>query len=86
MSKILVIGANGQLGSELSVALRLAYGTDNVLATDLRKPENNTVGFEILDVLDNERLRNLVEEHNIDEIYHLAAVLSAKAEEHYQFA
>lgn len=86
MSKILVIGANGQLGSELSVALRLAYGTDNVLATDLKSPENNTVAFEILDVLDNKRLRDLIEEHNIDEIYHLAAVLSAKAEEHYQFA
>lgn len=86
MSKILVIGANGQLGSELTIALREEYGADNVIASDLNIPENNTEKFEILDVLDNSRLTEIVNLYGITDIYHLAAMLSAKAEEHYQFA
>jgi nucleoside-diphosphate-sugar epimerase len=86
MSKILVIGANGQLGSELTVALRDKYGAGNVVASDLQKPDETTGLFEILDVLDNAKLQAIVEQYEINEIYHLAAMLSAKAEEHYQFA
>lgn len=86
MNKILVIGANGQLGSELTVALRETYGSDNVIASDLQNPDSITGTFEILDVLDNHRLTKLVDDYKITDIYHLAAMLSAKAEEQYQFA
>ena len=86
MSKILVIGANGQLGSELTVALRETYGAENVIASDLRKPTEDTGLFETLDVLDNSRLRAIIEDYSITDIYHLAALLSAKAEDNYQFA
>lgn len=86
MSNILVIGANGQLGSELVVALRDKFGHENVLATDIREPENNTEPFEILDVLDAAKLTNIVKQNNIKQIYHLAALLSANAEQHPQFA
>ena len=86
MSNILVIGANGQLGSELVEALRSKFGVDNILATDIRKPENSTGPFEILDVMDFSKLRSIVQENKINEIYHLAAFLSAKAEENQQIA
>ena len=86
MSKILVIGANGQLGSELTVALRERFGEQNVIASDLEAPAESSGFFEQLDVLDNDRLKALVAEYGINEIYHLAAMLSARAEENYQFA
>lgn len=86
MSKILVIGANGQLGSELTVALRDTYGASNVIASDLKKPASETGLFEALDILDNDRLKQIVDQHAVTDIYHLAAMLSAKAEENYQFA
>jgi len=86
MSKILVIGANGQLGSELTLALRDKFGHKNIIATDINLPSNSSEPFEILDVLDKTRLRELVVKNEISEIYHLAAILSAKAEENYLFA
>jgi nucleoside-diphosphate-sugar epimerase len=86
MSNILVIGANGQLGSELVTSLRDRFGQDNVLATDVRQPENSVGPFEVLDVMDADRLAELVARYRINEIYHLAALLSAKAEQQPQFA
>ena len=86
MSNILVIGANGQLGSELVTALRLKFGHDNVLATDIREPDFSDGPFEILDVMQADKLGKIVEKYQIDEIYHLAAFLSAKAEQHVQVA
>ena len=86
MSKILVIGANGQLGSELTTALRDTFGSDNVVAADLRQPSENSGKFEILDILDNDRLKEIVARYEITDIYHLAAMLSARAEENYSFA
>jgi len=86
MSNILVIGANGQLGSELVTSLRTKYGHENVLATDIREPENTDGPFEILDVMQADKLAEIVENYKINEIYHLAAFLSAKAEQYPQFA
>jgi nucleoside-diphosphate-sugar epimerase len=86
MSNILVIGANGQLGSELVTALGEKFGVDNVLATDISKPKGHSTPFELLDVMDADRLKSIVSDHDISEIYHLAAFLSAKAEQNVQMA
>ena len=84
MNKILVIGALGQIGSELTLALRKKYGTENVIASDLRPDTNKKLGesgvFEVVDVLDKDELRNVIQKHNIDSIFHLAAILSAVGE------
>lgn len=83
MKKILVIGALGQIGSELTLALRKKYGTANVIAADLRPDKTNKLGagcFEIVDVMNKENLREVIKKHNIDSIFHLAAILSAVGE------
>ncbi len=80
--KILVIGANGQIGTALTQSLRQKYGTANVIASDLNTPLRSVIGiFEKLDVLDIERLRAIVLKYGINQIYHLAAILSAKGEQ-----
>lgn len=83
MSKCLVIGACGQLGTELTAKLRSKYGIDNVVASDIHPPKNTDANapFEILDALNFEALQSIVSKHNIDTIYHLAAILSAKGEQ-----
>ena len=78
--KILVIGANGQIGTVLTEALREKYGNDNVLATDIRTSETTQGPFEILDILDGDRLSEIVKKYSITQIYHLAAILSANGE------
>jgi threonine 3-dehydrogenase len=80
--KILVIGANGQIGSVLTRALRNAYGQENVIATDIHLPidGNNYLPFEILDATDATKMSYLIERYRITQIYHLAAILSAKGE------
>ena len=81
--RILVTGANGQIGTVLSAALRAAHGTDAVLCTDIVTPSPASPcaeRFAPLDVLDAARLRALVAEHRIDTVYHLSAVLSARGE------
>ncbi|MBL7137317.1 MAG: NAD-dependent epimerase/dehydratase family protein [Bacteroidales bacterium] len=83
MEKILVIGCSGQIGSELTLELRKMYGDSNVIATDIRPapPDIADSGpFEILDVLDEAKLRLIVEHEHITRIYHLAAILSGNAE------
>jgi len=88
MSKILITGACGQLGSELTAELRRIHGSDNVVASDITKP-NEQLGdgpFEHLDVMDKERLEEVIEEYNADVVYHLAALLSAKAEQNIDLA
>lgn len=81
-AKILVTGANGQIGSSLVEELRQRHGREAVLATDIRQPENKPDGpFEILDVLDAAKLQQLLTDHPIEDIYHLAAVLSATGEQ-----
>jgi len=88
MSKILVTGASGQLGSELTVELRKIHGDENVIASDIREPSDQISGgpFEQLDVMDKTRLEHLVEEHDVSVIYHLAALLSANAEKNIDLA
>jgi threonine 3-dehydrogenase len=78
--KILVIGANGQIGSVLTEALRDQFGDKNVISTDIREPDKPSPPFELLDVLDAAKLADAVDRHDITQIYHLAAVLSAKGE------
>lgn len=84
MKKILITGALGQIGSELTHALREKYGVENVIATDIRKPEDSRVVsegvFEILDVTDAEKMKELVTHYQVDTLIHLAALLSAVAE------
>ncbi|WP_027108254.1 L-threonine 3-dehydrogenase [Lacticigenium naphthae] len=90
MKKILITGALGQIGSELTLELRNKYGKENVVATDIRKPEDSIVVnngiFEILDVTDANRMKELVETYKVDTLIHLAALLSAVAEEKPQLA
>ena len=82
MGNILVTGAIGQIGSELVRALRDRHENKNIIASDIR---NNHIlddnQFEILDVLDKESLEKIVRKHDIDTIYHLAALLSAVGEQ-----
>jgi nucleoside-diphosphate-sugar epimerase len=83
MDKILVIGACGQLGSELTFSLRDIFGEQNVIASDLFTPKSELAEglFEQLDVTDGKRLDEVVRKHKITQIYHLAAILSAKGEQ-----
>lgn len=83
MKKIFITGALGQIGSELTLALRSIYGAENVIATDIRKNDSeaaNNGPFEILDVMDGSKMAELAKKHNVDTIVHLAALLSATAE------
>lgn len=84
MKKILVTGSLGQIGSELVTHLRDIYGDTNVIATDIRKIDGNPVveagPFETLDVLDPQKMSDIVKKYNCDSIIHLAALLSAVAE------
>jgi nucleoside-diphosphate-sugar epimerase len=83
---ILITGANGQIGTVLGQALRQQYGAANVLSTDIREPEVYDYPFEVLDVLDHKAMSALVESHGVTQIYHLAAILSAKGELNPQWA
>jgi nucleoside-diphosphate-sugar epimerase len=81
MKRILVTGANGQIGSELVEALAADAGTHNVIASDIAPGRpHGSVPFVALDVLDARRLRELVADERVGEIYHLAALLSATGE------
>ena len=78
----MITGALGQIGSELTLRLRELFGKENVVATDIRQPVVDQDGpFETLDVLMVDDLRRLIKEHEIDTVYHLAAILSATGEQ-----
>lgn len=81
IKKILITGASGQIGSVLTEALVLKHGEQNVIITDINKPSHDLAKFEILDILDKDRLLTLIDKYHITEIYHLAALLSAKGEQ-----
>jgi nucleoside-diphosphate-sugar epimerase len=86
---ILLIGAFGQIGTELTEALQGIYGEAHVIASDIRltSPEKaEKVRFEKLNVLETERLGELIDKYKITQIYHLAAVLSASGEQDPMFA
>ena len=83
MDRILVIGAAGQIGSELVAELRKIYGNHNVFATDLKPATLDIMEsgpYQILDVMDDRQLIHYIIRHKITQIYHLAAVLSGNAE------
>lgn len=90
MKRLLVTGSTGQIGSELTLALRKKYGGDNVIAAGHQRKPNNTLlnsgPFEIVDISKKENLKEAVKKHDVDTIYHLAAVLSATGEQNPQFA
>ncbi|HEY72193.1 MAG TPA: L-threonine 3-dehydrogenase [Thermoflexia bacterium] len=89
MSKILVTGACGQIGSELVPALRERYGGENVIATDIEEtnPELRKDGpFEFMDVTQRGAIGAVVDRYRVDTVYHLAAILSATGEKKPQLA
>jgi nucleoside-diphosphate-sugar epimerase len=90
MKKLLVTGATGQIGSELTPALREKYGNENVIAAGhQRKPTDallNSGPFEIIDTSQKEKIKEAVKKYGVDTIYHLAGILSATGEKNPQLA
>ncbi len=83
MKKILLTGALGQIGSELTLKLRENYGADHVIATDIRDNGSEVVQsgpFELLDVTDHQAMFEVAKKYEVDTVIHLAALLSATAE------
>ena len=81
MSRILIIGSEGQLGSELSSFLKKKSDLDNIILADIKDNSSSNLTYKKLDALNFNELESLVIDNNIDEVYHLAAILSAKGEE-----
>jgi nucleoside-diphosphate-sugar epimerase len=82
-AKILITGACGQIGSELTLALRERYGSENVVASDIAQPSpalRDSGPFEFVDVTRREAIEAVAENYSIDTIYHMAAILSAVGE------
>ena len=90
LKRILVTGSTGQIGSELTLALRKKYGGENVVAAGhKRQPSDELLKsgpFEQVDLSNEENVKQIMKKHDIDTIYHLAAVLSATGEENPQAA
>ena len=79
----LILGACGQIGTELTLTLREKYGNDAVVASDIKEPalaELKNGPFEILDASDGEGLRAICEKYHVGTVYHLVAILSATGE------
>lgn len=89
MESVLIIGAAGQLGSELTQELANIYGGENVIATDINPQALYKFDYcksMVLDAMDKNAVSKLVKEENVKQIYHLAAVLSATGEKNPLFA
>ena len=90
MRKILITGATGQIGSELTPALREKYGNENVIAAGHRRAPVKVIAeagpYCTLEVRDPDALKSVIAEHHIDTIFHLASLLSAVAEDNPQLA
>ena len=85
--RILITGALGQIGMELLDALQTKFGSENVIASDIRDPQDvdhSNFRYEKLDVLNSEQMENIIRGNNINEVYHLAALLSATGEKNPQ--
>ncbi|WP_340201505.1 NAD-dependent epimerase/dehydratase family protein [Ascidiimonas sp. W6] len=88
-TKILIIGACGQIGSELTLALRKRHGNEHVIAADIREGSEQLLGkgpFEIVDAKDKQSLVNVVKKYKITDVYLMAALLSATSEKNPQLA
>jgi len=84
MEKVLITGAAGQLGSELTRSLTDIYGPDAVIASDLNPKQSvkfDYCRFETLDVTDRPKMERLMKQENVKQVYHLAAILSAVGEQ-----
>ncbi len=82
--KILVIGANGQIGTELVNALRNIHGAEQVIASDINSPNHairHSGPFELVNVLDKDNLHHIFKKHQPTQVYLLAAILSAVGEQ-----
>jgi len=82
---ILVIGACGQIGTELTLKLRKKYGGDSIIASDIKNGNDELMSsgpFEIVDATCKEELINVIQKHSITQVYQMAAMLSAVAEKH----
>lgn len=81
--KILLIGASGQIGAELTLLLRNQHGNSNVIAADIKMPDGelkDSGPFEVLNVLDRQAIADLVDKYKLTQIYNMAAMLSATGE------
>lgn len=90
MKRIMITGALGQIGTELTLKLREIYGNENVLATDLRRPHHESPlmkgPFEVLDVMEADKMLSIADWFKPDTMMHMAALLSATAEKNPVFA
>lgn len=83
MSKTIVIGASGQIGTDLTLELRNRFGNDNIIASDIKNGDSDVLSsgpFEILDVMNEKALIDTFKKYNISTVYLLAAILSGSAE------
>ena len=82
--KIMILGACGQIGTELTLRLRKIHGTDQVIACDIKQGNKELMEsgpFEIVNALDADELEHTISKHEVSELYHLVAMLSATAEQ-----
>lgn len=89
IEKILVLGSNGQIGTELVTALRKTYGENNVIACDIRRPDydiKNSGPFEFVNVLEKDTLNDIFQKYKPTQVYLLAALLSATGEQNPKLA
>lgn len=84
IERILILGSNGQIGTELAIALRGKFGNENVITSDIKAPKHDTPNsiFEEVDVLNMDILNRLFKKHQPTQVYLLAALLSAVGEKH----
>ena len=84
---ILITGALGQIGSELAEKLKTIHGKNNVIISDIRDPKYVDYDgiYEVIDVLDTEKIKEVIAKHKITTVYHLAALLSGTAEKNPMF-
>jgi nucleoside-diphosphate-sugar epimerase len=82
-TKTLIIGSSGQIGTDLALELRKQRGNDNVICSDLKPSSNPELAdgpFEVIDVMDKNRIEEIIKKYHVKEVYLLAALLSATAE------